>query len=92
MNSFGDSHEIPVSLNTVLANRVKVFLAAQRGGFRRINVHAEADTVRLSGSVTSFFLRQAAVVMAKRVAGVRNIIDDLVVEGEEALPSSEDWR
>lgn len=73
----------PELVDTALANRVKLFLVAQRGSFRELGVWADAGTVTLSGPVNSFFLRQTAIAMAKRVAGVRNVIDDLDVEREE---------
>lgn len=73
----------PELMDSSLANRVKLFLVAQRGGFREIGVRAEAGTIKLSGPVTSFFLRQTAIELAKRVAGVRHVIDDLDVERDE---------
>jgi osmotically-inducible protein OsmY len=63
-----------------LARNVRLFLGAHRNGFQRITVWAESGTVRLSGPVGSFFLRQMAIAMAKRVAGVRHVVDDLEVD------------
>jgi len=66
-----------------LAKAVQLFLNANRTGYRRIIVWAEKGTVSLSGSVRSFFLRQMAVVLARRVAGVRHVVDGLEVDWEE---------
>lgn len=62
-----------------LAERVRLSLHAHRRGLRQITVGAKAGTVRLSGSVTSFFLRQMAVETASRVGGVLHVVDDLDV-------------
>ncbi len=69
--------------DTELAKKVQHLLIASRGGYRWVNVQAEAGTVRLLGPVRSFFLRQLAVVLAKQVIGVRNVIDQLEVEREQ---------
>ena len=63
-----------------LAERVKGFLNARRGGCSRVSVGAERGTIRLSGPVGSFFLRQMAVELAKQVDGVGDVVDDLQVD------------
>lgn len=75
--------QVPVdSTDGDLAKKVELFLSAKRNGLRQISVWAGAGNVRLSGVVGSFFLRQLALEMTKRVAGVRHVVDDLEVELE----------
>ena len=63
-----------------LGRRVGSYLRAQRPEFGSVKVEALDETVvRLSGPLASFHARQVAVATAKRVAGVRRIIDDIVV-------------
>ena len=66
-----------------LAKKVQLFLSANRRGFGRVSVSAEGETVRLAGPVESFYLRQMAAALAKRVAAVRYVVDDLEVDQEE---------
>lgn len=76
------------SADADLARNVRLFLGTHRNGFRRISVWAESGTVRLSGPVGSFFLRQMAIAMAKRVAGVRHVVDDLEVDLPRQITSA----
>ena len=62
-----------------LERRVRLFIASTRPQFARICVQTECGTVRLSGQVESFFLRQLAIGAARRVAGVERIIDEIEV-------------
>jgi osmotically-inducible protein OsmY len=62
-----------------LAKKVQLYLSANRPGFRQLDIGAKGGTVTLSGSVASFFLRQLAVAATKRVAGVRQLVDDIEV-------------
>jgi len=66
--------------DTELAKKVQLFLSGNRRGLSRIDVYAEQGSVKLSGTVWSFFLRQLAVSVAKRVTGVHGVIDDLLVD------------
>lgn len=66
-----------------LAKKVQLFLSANHRGFRQVIVRAEGETVRLAGAVDSFYLRQTAVTLVKRLAGVRRVVDDLEVVQEE---------
>ena len=83
MESVADARSSADVANTELAKKVRLFLNANRTGFRGVGVWADEGTVRLSGSLRSFFLRQMAVALAKRVAGVRHVLDDLEVDLEE---------
>jgi hypothetical protein len=62
-----------------LQRRVKLHVAATRPELARLSVWAHGSTVRLSGQVASFYLRQLALEAAKHVAGVQRVIDDLEV-------------
>ncbi|MBL9161305.1 MAG: BON domain-containing protein [Planctomycetaceae bacterium] len=66
-----------------LALTVQNHLVAKRTDFRRVNVAAEGRIITLSGLVHSFFLRQTAIVLARQVAGVHQVIDKLTVEWKE---------
>jgi osmotically-inducible protein OsmY len=60
-----------------LARRVKLHLTNRREEFRSVRVHAKRDTVRLSGRIPSSDMRQLAVALTHRVAGVRHVQDEL---------------
>lgn len=63
-----------------LANRVKSFLAGRHfGPLRSLRVEVLGDTVLLAGTVSSFHERQVALECCKRVAGVRHVVDEVVV-------------
>ncbi len=70
------------SVDADLAKNVGLYLNGIRGGFQRIGVSATGGTVKLSGFVGSFYLRQLAVETTKHVAGVRRVIDELEVDPE----------
>lgn len=64
-----------------LCNRVESFLLMQHiQGLKKLIVEAENDTVEISGNVSTYYERQVAVECCKRVAGVRNVVDHIVVE------------
>lgn len=73
----------PDTTDTDLARNVRLVLSTNRSGYRSIRIRAEGGTVRLFGSVDSFFLRQMAIALAKQTVGVCHIVDDLEVETEE---------
>jgi osmotically-inducible protein OsmY len=62
-----------------LEQRIKLHLAATRPELSRLDVRADGGTVRLSGQVASFYLRQLALSAVKRVAGVLCVSDDIEV-------------
>jgi hypothetical protein len=53
-------------------------------GLRRLSVEAEAGKVTLRGSVRTFYEKQLCQSIARRVAGVRQVVDQVSV-GEPAL-------
>lgn len=75
-----------------LALSVQNYLRAKRSDFRRVSVVAEGKTVALSGLVHSFFLRQTAIVLARQVPGVHQVIDELTVEWKETSHRTRRWH
>ncbi len=63
-----------------LARKVKLFLHSHRKGFERIKVREDCGVITLSGHVGSFYLRQLAIALARRVAGVQRVTDVLQVD------------
>jgi hypothetical protein len=63
-----------------LCRCVKQFLTAQHfKGFGNLDVSAVEDCITLSGSAPSFHMRQLAIACCLRVAGVRQVTDQIVV-------------
>jgi osmotically-inducible protein OsmY len=75
-----DSPRCTHAADAELAGAVQLSLYASRADYRQVNVGADGGTVSLSGSVRTYFLRQLAVAIARRVTGVRRVVDDLVVD------------
>lgn len=66
-----------------LVRRVRQFLQMQQPTLlRRIVVAAEGGIVAVQGTVRSFYERQLAISCIRRVAGVRRVVDLLVVMEE----------
>ena len=65
-----------------LASRVELYLGTTRPALSGVRVDAGQGTVRLNGKVPTFHLRQLAVAAARRVAGVRHVVDELSVKAE----------
>ena len=79
MNLFGaNTTDLPADDD--LAKRVRLYLIEMRREFWSVLVSAEDGSIRLGGSVSSFYLRQLAVAVARRVAGVRHVEDTIFVE------------
>lgn len=63
-----------------LRDRVKQSLGSQHfASFRNLEVNIVGDCVVLRGFVPSFHERQFAVALCRHVAGVHQVIDQLVV-------------
>ena len=62
-----------------LARRVKLCLCEKRPEFRKLSVWADSGMVRLSGEIGSYHLRQLAISIARHVAGVLHVSDDMCV-------------
>lgn len=63
-----------------LERRVAGYLATKHlANLRRLEVVTQGATVTLRGCVDSFHEKQVALHSCRRVAGVRGLVDDLVV-------------
>lgn len=63
-----------------LARRVTQFLRSQRPELlRRIELAAEDGIVTVQGTLRTFYERQLAIACIGRVAGVRRVVDFVVV-------------
>ncbi len=90
MSSIYSAYLYPSSVaDSELERRVAAYLATRNFlSFQRLHVLASQGVVVLSGNLSSFHQRQVAVESARRVAGVTQVIDRLVVETvSRRLPS-----
>ena len=72
-----------------LEQRVKFFLAGHNlPALRRLAVAARDGTVTLSGQVPTFYAKQLSQQCRRRVAGVRHVVDRVVVD----RPGVRDFR
>lgn len=63
-----------------LQQRVSAFLAGQhRPALRNLNVKAREGVVTLRGNVPTFYEREISVRLARRVAGVVQLVDEIIV-------------
>jgi hypothetical protein len=66
--------------NAALITRVQLLFAAQAiPAFRRIVIEAQQGHVTLRGALASYYHRQLAVALVRRIAGVIHVIDQLDV-------------
>lgn len=63
--------------------RVKAFLNG-RHSLRNLRVEVIDDMVLVAGSVSTFHERQLAIECCKRVAGVRQVVDEMTVYSSTA--------
>ena len=64
-----------------LRQRVCRYLAhSGHAPVRSINVCASGGTVTLRGMAPTYYVRQLAISCAQRVAGVRNVVDEIEME------------
>ena len=60
--------------------RVCSFLQSRHfPAFRQLGVHVEHGIVTLTGQVCSYYEKQVAITSCQRVAGVRSLIDCIIV-------------
>jgi hypothetical protein len=72
-NHFADDH-------ADLFDRARLLLAAQSvPAFRQISIEALHGRVTLRGVLQSYYHRQLAVALVRRIAGVTHVIDELAV-------------
>lgn len=63
-----------------LQQRVRSFLTGQhRPALRNLNVEAREGVVTLRGNVPTFYEREISVRLARRVAGVVQLVDEIIV-------------
>ncbi len=68
--------------NSELQRRVVNYLRDRnQASFRCVEVKAEGEAVRLSGTVNSFYEKQLCLNACQRVAGVIRVDDQLAVAG-----------
>lgn len=69
------------ALDDDLARRVRIYLTSQtRAAIRAVEVQAAGGVVTLRGQVNSFYEKQLSIHLAARVAGVRRLEDELLVQ------------
>jgi osmotically-inducible protein OsmY len=69
-----------------LRRRVVQYLAARHmPGLKNLDIEAQGGTVRITGTVRSFYEKQLCQNICRRVAGVINLIDEVDVAAPEAL-------
>ena len=72
-----------------LSQRVHLFLSGRsQPALRNLEVAARAGTVLLRGRVRSFYHRQLALELTRRVAGVIQIVDELIVDDRATTPAT----
>jgi len=72
-----------------LSQRVHLFLSGRfQSVSRNLEVTARAGTILLRGRVRSFYHRQLALESTRRVAGVIQIVDEIVVDERPSQPLS----
>jgi len=64
---------------TDLAQRDREGLLDKQAEFRILDEWADRGTVKLSGPMNSFYLRQLAISLARRLPGVLHVVDDMHV-------------
>jgi osmotically-inducible protein OsmY len=80
-----------------LCQRIRLFLDdVRRPGLSQLKVQSSGGVVTLQGKVTTFFVRQLAIGCARRVAGVRKVIDQIAVtcplsHRDSSQASGEPW-
>jgi osmotically-inducible protein OsmY len=64
-----------------IAQRVRTFLNSRHfPAFRRLQVDVQNGSVRLTGSVPTYYEKQVALNSCQRVAGVLHLIDEVGVD------------
>lgn len=70
-----------------LEHRVRAFLAAHNvPALRRLSIEADGGTVTLRGRVFTFYEKQLSQQCPRHVAGVRRLIDMVVVASRKETP------
>jgi osmotically-inducible protein OsmY len=86
-----DQMPYPADADLDLGQRVKAVL--RQPGYARhkaLEVDIERGVVRVQGRVPTFYLRQIAVELIKRVAGVTQVVDRILVVDDSAALGTTD--
>jgi osmotically-inducible protein OsmY len=80
--------------SAILERRVRSYLYNRHvAALRGLRVEVDRDTVILTGRVNSFYEKQLSHATARRVAGVRDVLDRIrVVPGHDASPFARERR
>lgn len=76
---------LPISADEELTRRIRNSLTSKRRELGCLKVRVDGGTVYLTGRLPSFHVRQIALVVAQHVAGVHNIVDDIVVQPQPTI-------
>ncbi len=84
------NEEFSVPSDLDLQQRVRAFLDGHNvPALRRVAVQARGGTITLHGKVSSFYEKQLSQQCSRRVLGVRQVIDEIVVKGLRSTESGE---
>lgn len=71
-----DSHS-----DSLVANRIRQFLISRnRPDLRGLGIKVQGQTAVVTGRVSSFHAKQLATACCQRVAGVREVLNQIVVQ------------
>jgi hypothetical protein len=82
----GQAVDVSTNYNEELAGRVRLSLTQRRPEFCKLSVREDNGTVELSGEISSYYLRQLAITIARHVAGVLHVRDEMHVPLFQGLP------
>ena len=72
-----------------IRRRISTFLSSRHFSvFRNLNVEVDQGIVHVSGELDSFYSKQVALNSVQRVAGVMDLVDEIVVD-DVAMEGSE---
>lgn len=78
-----DNITLERSVDADLLTRVGIALTLRlRHTLHAVHIHVDQGTVTLRGLVPSFYDRQLAIEVTRRVAGVQRVLDELTVAGQ----------
>lgn len=76
----GNAPVIEVTPDEQLRHRIQLFLQTLRLAIlRRVQIDVQSGVVTIEGIARSYYERQMALACVRRVAGVRQVVDRIVV-------------
>ena len=79
------TEQFPEHRDRELEQRVRNYLHGHHiPALRRLDVTAQSGTVTLQGSVTTYYEKQLSQQCSRRVAGIRQLVDNVVVRQPHA--------